>query len=512
MRQDFNILTLNTQLTMQKKNLLWFTLPLLVSCTSGPQLSPEEVIWQRCDSVLRAIQVTAINVVDFNITDYGALAIVEGRDSMLVHDAINAAIKAANAAGGGRVVIPDSTYFTGPITLLSDVDLHLEDGAILTFSTNPELYYPAVKTRWEGVDCYNAHPLIYAIDAENFCLSGKGILDAQGSNDNWWAMCGARRYGWKEGMISQSGRDGVKETSPRQKLLDWCTNQVPIEERQMTMEDGMRPQFVNFVNCKRVLIEDVTLLNSPFWVLHPLFCEDLVVSHVTVVNDGPNGDGCDPECCNRVLIQDCVFHTGDDCIAIKSGRNQDGRNQGVPSQNIIVRNCKMADGHGGVVIGSEIAGGYRNLWVENCEMDSPNLDRVIRIKTSSARGGIIENVYVRNITVGRCREAVLRINLNYDPKEIAERGHNPIVRNVNLQNVTCQESQYAVVFNGLDDECLIYDINLKDCEWNGVKGGKKANICDSLVWAEGLYRNIQLENVMVNGNPLPVIENSLPKE
>ena len=203
----------------------------------------------------------------------------------------------------------------------------------------------------------------------------------------------------------------------------------------------MRPQFVNFNNCKRVLIEDITLLNSPFWVLHPLLCEDLIVRGVTVNNDGPNGDGCDPECCNRVLIENCVFHTGDDCIAIKSGRNQDGRNRGIPSQNMIVRNCTMADGHGGVVIGSEIAGGYKNLWVENCEMDSPNLDRVIRIKTSSARGGIIENVYVRNINVGRCREAVLRINLNYDPKEIAERGHNPMVRNVNLRNVVCKERQ-----------------------------------------------------------------------
>ncbi len=172
---------------------------------------------------------------------------------------------------------------------------------------------------------------------------------------------------------------------------------------------------------------------------------------------------------------------------------------GVPSQDVIVRNCTMEDGHGGVVIGSEIAGGYKNLWVENCQMDSPNLDRVIRIKTSSARGGVIENVFVRNVTVGRCREAVLRINLNYDPKEIAERGHNPIVRNVNLQNVTCQESQYAVVLNGLDDECCISDVNVKDCTWTGVKGGERGNLCDSLIWTEGRYKAISFENLSVNG-------------
>lgn len=491
---------------MKKSQLLWLALPSLFSCTTK-ELTPEEIIWQRCDSVLNVIKQTDIPATEFNIRDFGALAVVEGRDTVLASDAINAAIQAANAAGGGTVVVPDSTYFTGPITLLSNVNLHLQDSAMLKFSTVVDLYYPAVKTRWEGVDCYNAHPLIYALDAENIALTGNGTLDAQGSNDNWWAMCGAARFGWLPGMIGQSGRDGVKATSPRQKLLDWCTNQTPIEERQMTKEDGMRPQFVNFNNCKRVLIEGVTLLNSPFWVLHPLLTEDLIVRGVTVINDGPNGDGCDPECCNRVLIENCVFHTGDDCIAIKSGRNQDGRNLGKPSENMIVRNCKMEDGHGGVVIGSEIAGGYRNLWVENCEMDSPNLDRVIRIKTSSARGGIIENVYVRNVTVGRCREAVLRINLNYDPKEIAERGHNPIVRNVNLQNVTCQESQYAIVLNGLDDECLIYDVNIKDCDWTGVKGGKRANLCDSLVWTEGRYRDIHIENVNVNGNPLAAIEN-----
>lgn len=493
---------------MQKQNLLWLVLPLFGACNS-PQLSPEEVIWQRCDSVLNAIQLTQIPATEFNITDFGALAIVDGRDTCNVSTAINAAIDAANAAGGGTVIIPDSTYFTGPITLKNNVNLHLQEGAVVKFSTVVDLYYPAVKTRWEGVDCYNAHPLIYALDAENIALTGEGTLDAQGSNDNWWAMCGAPRFGWKEGMISQAGRDHVKETSPRQKLLDWCTNQVPLEERQMTIEDGMRAQFVNFNNCKRVLIEDVTLLNSPFWVLHPLFCEDLIVRGVTVINEGPNGDGCDPECCNRVLIENCTFHTGDDCIAIKSGRNQDGRNIGVPSQNMIVRNCKMEDGHGGVVIGSEIAGGYKNLWVENCQMDSPNLDRVIRIKTSSARGGIIENVYVRNITVGRCKEAVLRINLNYDPKEIAERGHNPIVRNVNLSNVTCKESEYAVVLNGLDDCCNIYDVNVKDCNWSGVKGGKRGNLCDSLIWTEGHYKNINFENLVVNDSLISSLEDNL---
>lgn len=483
---------------MQKQSLFWLTLPLLTAC-SQPALSPEEQVWQQCDSLLQSIRLTEFPSAQFNIKDYGALAQVEGRETTLSHDAINAAIRAAHEAGGGVVIVPDSAYLTGPITLMSNVNLHLTEGAILRFSTDVDLYYPAVETRWEGVDCYNAHPLIYALDVENIALTGRGTLDAQGANDNWWAMCGARHYGWKEGMISQAGRDHVRETSPRQKLLDWCTNQVPMSERQMTAEDGMRPQFVNFNRCQRVLIEDVTLMNSPFWVLHPLFCDDVVVRGVTVINEGPNGDGCDPECCNRVLIEDCVFHTGDDCIAIKSGRNQDGRNRGVPSQNVIVRNCRMEDGHGGVVIGSEISGGFRNLWVENCEMDSPNLERVIRIKTSTARGGTIENVYVRNVNVGRCKEAVLRINLTYEPNEIAERGHNPLVRNVNLSNVTCQESRYAMVLNGLDDCSNIQHVTITDCDWSGVKGGQKGNYLDGHIWLEGQYEYISLEGVKING-------------
>lgn len=452
------------------------------SCTKP--MSDIDIAWQRCDSVLQTIQAPTFPDAVFSISDY--------------NNDINATINAASAAGGGKVVVPAGTYTTGPITMQSNINLHLEEGSVLLFDTNPELYTDYVYTRWEGCDCYNLHPLIYANGCENIGLTGKGTLNAQGDNEHWWPMVGAARFGWKEGMISQAGRDHVRETSPRQRLLDWCANETPIEERRFTLEDGMRPQFVNFVKCNKVLIEGVTLLNSPFWVLHPLFCDDLTVRGVTIINEGPNGDGCDPESCNRVLIEDCVFHTGDDCIAIKSGRNQDGRNCGIPSQNIIVRNCKMEDGHGGVVVGSEIAGGYKNLWVENCQMDSPNLERVIRIKTNNLRGGVIENIYVRNVEVGVCKQAVLRVNLTYEPKEIGIRGFNPTVRNVIMQNVTCQGSEYAVVLNGLEDVCNIYNIRMENCEFNNVRGGKQGDIN----WTEGQFRDIVYDNVRVNGNPI----------
>lgn len=417
---------------------------------------------------------------EFNILDFGAKP---DQHSLPCHEAINQAILNCSLTGGGKVVIPKGTFYTGPITLKSNVNLYLEEGAVLKFLTDQHLYFPAVITRWEGVDCYNARPLIYAHGETNIAITGKGIIDGQGSKETWWPMCGAPRYGWKEGMTAQ--RNGGRE-----KLLMYAETSVPIYERQMTPEDGLRPQLINFYACNTILIEGVTLLNSPFWVIHPIFCESLIVKGVNIFNRGPNGDGCDPESCKNVLIEDCIFDTGDDCIAIKSGRNMDGRKWNIPSENIIVRNCKMVNGHGGVVIGSEISGGYRNLFVENCQMDSPELDRVIRIKTSTCRGGLIENIYVRNITVGECKEAVLRINLQYENREKCNRGFIPTVRNVHLKNITCQKSQYGVRIIGLDNDQYVYNVSVEDSHFNNVSTDSND--------IQGA-KDILLKNLYING-------------
>ncbi|MCD8030948.1 MAG: glycoside hydrolase family 28 protein [Bacteroides sp.] len=415
-----------------------------------------------------------------NITDFGA---VTDRPDEPCHEAINLAIIACSQAGGGTVLVPEGTFYTGPLTLKSNVNLHISEGAVLRFSTDQSLYFPGVVTRWEGVDCYNARPLIYAHGETNIALTGKGTIDGQGSNETWWPMCGAPKYGWQEGMVAQ--RNGGRD-----KLLMYAETHTPIYKRVMTPEDGLRPQLINFYSCHTVLIEDLTLLNSPFWVIHPLFCESMIVRGVTIFNRGPNGDGCDPESCKNVLIENCLFDTGDDCIAIKSGRNNDGRKWDIPSENIIVRNCRMKNGHGGVVIGSEISGGYRNLFVENCEMDSPLLDRVIRIKTSTCRGGLIENVFVRNITVGECKEAVLRINLQYENRENCQRDFVPTVRNVHLKNVTSEKSKLGVLIIGLDESDQVYNVSLEDCHFNNVeKGGNQISGA----------RDITFNNLYING-------------
>ncbi len=362
------------------------------------------------------------------------------------------------------------------------MNLHLAEGAQLKFDTDQSLYFPAVITRWEGVDCYNARPLIYAYGETNIAITGKGVIDGQGSKEEWWYMKGGKNHGWKEGMISQlkGGRD---------RLLMYAETFTPIYRRVMTPEDGLRPQLINFYSCNTALIEDVKLRNSPFWVIHPLFCENLIVKGVHIDSHGPNSDGCDPESSKNVLIENCYFDTGDDCIAIKSGRNADGRKWDIPSENIVVRGCHMKNGHGGVVIGSEISGGYKNLYVENCTMDSPELDRVIRIKTSTCRGGVIENVFVRNIEVGQCKEAVLKINLQYENREECVRGFIPTVRNVHLENITCQKSKYGALIVGLNDEIQVYDVSIRNSEFNNVADGN--NITGA--------RDITFENVTING-------------
>ena len=416
----------------------------------------------------------------YNITDFGASTKAKAADNQ---KAINKAIATCSKNGGGRVVIPEGTFITGAITMLSKVNLHIEKNGVLLFAFQPELY-PIVPTRWEGIDCWNLQPCVYAYKQTDIAITGQGTIDGGGENDTWWKWCGKDYYGWKEGIISQ-------KSGSRARLLKMAEDGVDMNERKFGPQDGLRHQLINFNQCDGILIEDVTLLRSPFWVIHPLLSKNITVRGVHINNDGPNGDGCDPESCDGVLIENCFFNTGDDCIAIKSGRNNDGRLWGRPSENIIIRNCEMQNGHGGVVLGSEISGGCRNVFAENCKMDSPDLDRVIRIKTNTCRGGIIENLYARNIEVGQCGESVLKINLDYEPKEICCRGYAPTVRNINIENITCQKSKYGVQIIALDSVCNVYDINVKNCRFNGVKDGN---------FESGQTRNINFDNLFINGS------------
>ena len=240
---------------------------------------------------------------------------------------------------------------------------------------------------------------------------------------------------------------------------------VPVAERVMAEGSFLRPNFIETYRCKNVLIEGVTIVRSPMWELHPVLSENVTVRGVQIHSHGPNNDGCDPESSRNVLIEDCVFDTGDDCIAIKSGRNNDGRRVNVPSENLVIRRCVMQDGHGGVVIGSECAGGIRNVFVEDCQMDSPNLDRALRLKSNAVRGGVLENVFMRNVKIGHVAEAVLTIDLLYE--EGAQGSFPPVVRNVQLEKVTSSASPRVLFIRGFPG-ATIEGVCITDSVFNGL--------------------------------------------
>ena len=417
------------------------------------------------------------------ITKFGAKTTASAVQNQ---QAIHRAIAYLAKQGGGKVIVPAGKWQTGALRLASGIELVVSKDALLQFVFDRSLY-PLVKTSWEGMMCWNYSPCIYSYGADDVVVSGEGTIDGGGSNETWWPMCGKQVFGYVKGVTKEAQVSGS-----RRRLQQLAEDDVPWDERRFGLGQGLRPQLINFVKGNRVRVSGVTSLHSPFWVIHPLLCKNVTVDGVKIWNEGPNGDGCDPEACENVLIQNTHFHTGDDCIAIKSGRNNDGRMWNKPSRNIIIRNCVMEDGHGGIVIGSEISGGCKNVYAEDCTMDSPHLDRVLRIKTNNCRGGRIENINMRRVKVGQCKEAVVKINLDYEPEEPCYRGFEPEVRNVNVEDVTCRKSAYGVLIVGRDSVENVSDIRLKDCVFNGI-GRENVRIT-------GKTRNVKFDNVMMNGS------------
>ena len=413
---------------------------------------------------------------NFNILKYGAKG-VAGFDN---REAINKTIEACSKAGGGRVVIPTGEFLTGAIRLRSNVDLHVSKGATLKFSTDPKTYLPIVHTRWEGMELMHLSPLIYAYEETNIAITGEGTLDGQGKSF-FWKWHGNPRYGGDPNVISQR--------AARARLYEMMDKNVPLEERIFGEGHYLRPQFVQPYKCKNVLIEGVKLIDSPMWEVHPVLCENVIVRGLHIATHGPNNDGCDPESCKDVLIDNCFFDTGDDCIAIKAGRNNDGRRINVPTENIIIRNCTMKDGHGGITVGSEISGGVRNLFAHDCKLDSADLWTALRVKNNASRGGKLENFYFRNITVGQVSRAVVEIDFNYE--EGSKGTHTPMVRNYVVENLTCAAGNRPLDLQGFEN-APIYDVSLKNCSFGAMKASSVVKN----------VRGLKLENVTVGGKKL----------
>lgn len=418
------------------------------SAAQGAEADP----WLRLPGILAGIKAPTFPARDFPVTAFGAKP--DGLTDAT--DAFRRAIAECAQKGGGRVVVPAGDYLTGPIHLRSGVNLHIQKGATLRFSTDAARYLPVVKTRFEGVEVMNFSPLIYAHGQQNIAITGEGVLDGQASEENWWK--------WK-GSSSAAGPE--TQRADRERLFRQAEEGVPVPERLYGAGHRLRPTFIEPYESRNILIEGVTIRNAPFWVIHPTLSSNVTIRGVTVISHGPNSDGADPESSTDVLIENSTFDTGDDCIAIKSGRNADGRRVNRPSERIVIRNSTMRAGHGGVTVGSEVSGSVRDVFVENVVMSSPDLERGLRLKTNAVRGGVIENVFVRDVQIGEVGSAI-DIDLLYE--EGAAGNFPPTVRNIRVERMTVKKADYAFFMRGLKGS-PVRGVSVRDSAFHGVAKG-----------------------------------------
>lgn len=397
--------------------------------------------WAAMPAILERITPPVFPKKDFRITDHGAR---EGGATDCTK-AFASAIRGCAAAGGGRVVVPKGKFLTGPIHLQSKVELHLSEGSEIVFSDRYEDYLPVVPVRVGGIDCFNYSPLIYAKDCKDVAVTGKGRLN--GNAANWWKWKGSETTGhFKMGALN-----------------------MPVEKRVFgTPEAAIRPNFLVLMNCRNILLEDFTIGSGPNWTIHPVYCENLTIRRVNVDTDGPNNDGIDPDSCKDVLIEHCTFSTGDDCVVLKSGYNEDGWRVGKPTENVIMRHCSSKHGHGGLVIGSEMSGGVRNVFMHDCEF--AGTDRAIRIKSRRDRGGVVERVYARDIKVRGMQEEVIILNMDYSAdKSAASNQRAPVFRDMCFERIEADGAPVAISITGLEDS-PISNIRFRDMRISSTQG------------------------------------------
>lgn len=398
----------------------------------------------------------------FTITDFGA---VQG-DKEKTSGAIAAAIIKANQANGGVVVIPAGEWLTKKIHFKSNVSLHLEKGSVLLFSEDPNDYLPAVHSSWEGMECYNYSPLIYAYECKNIAITGEGELKAQ--NDIW-----------KQWFTRPKAHmESIK------RLYNMAWNRTPVTERQMVDDTShLRPQFIQFNRSENILLEGVSITNSPFWTIHLYLAKNVTIRKIQVYAHGHNNDGVDPEMSQNVLIEDCVFDQGDDAIAIKSGRNPEGWILKTPSKNIVIRNNLVKNGHQLVAIGSELSGGIENIFIDNCTVvDGAKLNHLLFIKTNERMGGYVKNIYATNLKSGKIDLGVLGIETDvlYQWRNLVptyEKRLTPI-KNVFLENITATDVQFVSRILG-QKELPVENVSLKNIVTGSVK--EKEHIHENVI-------------------------------
>lgn len=404
---------------------------------------------------------------DFSIADYGAVAGAEAINT----EAIARTIQACHQAGGGRVVVPAGEWLTGPIHFKSNINLHLEEGATLRFTDNPSDYLPAVMTSWEGLECYNYSPLLYAFECENIAITGTGTL----------------------APIMDTWRTWFKRPAPHMEALKslytMASTDVPVEERQMAVgENNLRPHLIHFNRCKHVLLDSFKIRESPFWTIHLYMCDSGIVRNLDVYAHGHNNDGVDLEMSRNFLIENCVFDQGDDAVVIKAGRNQDAWRLNSPSENIVIRNCAVLQGHVLLGIGSEMSGGVRNVYMHDCEVRD-SVYRLFFVKTNHRRGGFVENIWMKRVQA-KAMQRVMEVDMDvlYQWRNLVPTYQDSItrIRGLYMEDVTCERTQ------------AIYDLKgdvrqpIREVEIRNVSVGEVTEFVKNAIHAEEIIEeNIQ---------------------
>ena len=417
--------------------------------------------WNQAAEIVQRIQEPEFQNRSFNIVDLGAKG--DGKHNDL--PALQGAINICNQVGGGRVVVPKGVYWLeGPIHFKSNVNLYLSEGSILRFSAKPDDFLPLVYTRWEGTELFNYSPFIYANNCTNIAITGSGTID---------------------GNAKETFAPWLKKQTPDQNnLRDMGDEGVPVEQRIFGAGHWLRPSFIQFINCHRVKMEGVKVIESPFWIIHPVYSSHIIMRNLHIESFRLNNDGIDIDSCKDVLVEGCTFSTGDDAVVIKSGRDYEGRKLGRSSENIVIRNNTCLKVHNGIAIGSEMSGSVRNVFIENNTIKSGR--NLIYFKSNLDRGGTIENVFVRNIEVGIATKTLIYFQTDYHS---FRGGHfPPTFRNFHIENVTCKETGYGVRVQG-HLESPITGVHIKNVSIEKAKTPVKIHEHDQVV----------LQGVTING-------------
>ena len=483
------------------KKVFSFVVAALTFSVSIAAQNPYKVYTENLPFAMPEVKAPVIPEARVNVKDFGAVS----TGTELCTEAFAKAIDTLYKMGGGHLIVPSGVYLTGPVVLKSNIDLHLEMGAVIQFAAD-ETLYPIIKTSFEGLDTRRCQSPLSANGATNISITGSGVIDGNGQ---YWRPVKKAKVSeahWKK-LLGQPGGIALRPDywvpsesyAKGEKGADLNVPTAQTDEEWNEIHRFLRPVMISLVKCKNVLLQGVIFQNSPAWNIHPLMCENIIIDNVLARNPSyaQNGDALDLESCKNALIVNSRFDAGDDGICIKSGKDADGRRRGVPCENVVVSGCTVFAGHGGFVVGSEMSGGVRNFKVQNCQFVGTDVG--LRFKSTRGRGGIVENIYIQNISMTDIATDAITFNMYYGGKSVAEMladGDNPdnvtkapvdegtpIFRNINIEDIVCSNAGRAMEFNGLP-EMPIDRINLKnvtirakqDAVFTNCKNIRKENV------------------------------------